>query len=216
MTESASRITVLAGTNGAGKSSLIGEYIRTRGGTWYNPDDAAKNLRALYPELGGQEANGLAWTLGKEGLEAAIANRTDFVLETTLGGNTIPALLCAAARKGIHVTVWYVGLASVETHIRRVGARVQRGGHDIPEEKIRERYVRSLENLVGLVPDLYELRLFDNTETVNVAVGEAPRPCALLYYRGDRVVELVEMRSMPDWAKPVVMAVLQASRQTTS
>lgn len=213
MAERAPKITALAGTNGAGKSSIIGEYIRARGGAWYNPDEAARKLRAIYPELDQDQANGLAWTLGKEGLEAAIANRWDYVIETTLGGNTIPALLSDAARQGIHVTVWYVGLASVEEHIRRVRARVQRGGHDIHEDKIRERYVRSLENLVGLVRDLYELKLFDNSLTVNVAAGEAPKPRALLRYSGGQIVELADPRSMPEWAKPVVMAALRACRQ---
>jgi predicted ABC-type ATPase len=212
MAERAPGITVLAGTNGAGKSSIIGEFIRARGGTFYNPDEAARKLKLSYPKLRQQEANGLAWTLGKEGLETAIARRTDYVLETTLGGHTIPALLADAARQGIRVTVWYVGLGSVEEHIRRVRARVQRGGHDIHEDKIRERYVLSLENLVGLMRHLHELKLFDNSQTVDMTAGEAPKPRALLHYKGGEIIEIADLRAMPAWAKPVIMAALQVSK----
>jgi predicted ABC-type ATPase len=64
----------------------------------------------------------------------------DASFETTLGGNTIPALLEEAMAVGIEVLVRYVGLDSVDLHIARVRAGVARGGHDIPEGKIRERF----------------------------------------------------------------------------
>ena len=206
MAERIPAITVLAGANGAGKSSIIGEFIRQHGGTYYNPDEAARKLRAKYPKLEPQEANSLAWTLGKEGLEAAIAARLDYVIETTLGGNTIPALLGKAARQGFRITLWYIGLCSVEEHIRRVKARVQRGGHNIPEARILERYVRSLENLVALTPHLYELKLFDNSETVNIAANERPKLRTLLYLKDGRIIELADLHSMPEWARPVIVA----------
>ena len=33
--------------------------------------------------------------------------------------------------------IWFVGLSSPELHMARVRSRVARGGHDIPEEKLR-------------------------------------------------------------------------------
>ena len=38
------RIYVLAGVNGAGKSSIGGAMIRAAGGQYYNPDEAARQL----------------------------------------------------------------------------------------------------------------------------------------------------------------------------
>lgn len=210
MAEAPPTITVLAGTNGAGKSSLIGAFIRARGGDYYNPDETARELRARHPGLDQAEANGLAWALGREGLDAAIAERGDYVLETTLGGDTIPETLRAAAARGFRVTVWYIALSSVEEHVRRVKARARRGGHDIDERKIRERYTRSVENLVALLPALYELRVFDNSEPVDVAAQEPPKPRVLLHAKAGRVVELAELRTMPRWAKPIVAAALRA------
>ena len=206
MAERVATITALAGTNGAGKSSIIGAFIRARGGAYYNPDEAARILRECHPHLKQEEANIQAWNLGREGLEAAIAGRSDYVFETTLGGTTIPMLLGRAARKGIRVTIWYIGLNSAEEHIRRVGDRVQRGGHDIPEHSIRERFVRSRENLVSLMPHLYELKLFDNSASVDMAAGERPLPRTLLHLRNGHVIKHAALSSMPQWARPLIAA----------
>ncbi len=108
------RIYVLAGVNGAGKSSIGGAAFRHRGIDYYNPDEAARELREKHPELTSTESNAFAWQKGREMLERAIREQRDFVFETTLGGNTIPRLLGEAAKSGIEVSVWYVGLKSPE------------------------------------------------------------------------------------------------------
>ena len=63
----------------------------------------------------------------------------------------MPALLAEAAKRGIEVRVFFVGLDSAEAHIERVRQRVDAGGHDIPEADIRRRYRHSLINLVTLL-----------------------------------------------------------------
>ena len=150
-------ITVLAGVNGAGKSSVAGAYLRAAGGDYFNPDEFTRSLLRQNPGLDPAEANSLAWMRGKESLEHAIVAGTDFVFETTLGAQTIPHLLARAAKDGLAVKIYFVGLASVEHHLRRVAARVAAGGHDIPEAKIRERWENSRLNLVRLLPHLAEL-----------------------------------------------------------
>ena len=86
------------------------------------------------------EANAWAWNEGVARLRRAIARRANYVLETTLGGDTIVGLLMEAAAAGIGVNVWFVGLDSVELHVARVQQRVARGGHDIPRVDIERRY----------------------------------------------------------------------------
>lgn len=201
-------ITVIAGTNGAGKSSILGQYLRERGGEYFNPDEIARTLRESESALSQQAANGLAWTAGKELLETAIANSQDYVFETTLGGNTIKRLLQGAAAHGHRLVIWYVGLNSPELHIRRVQERVQRGGHPIAESQIRQRFTRSLENLVELLSVVHELRLFDNSFSANLENNEPPRPNSLLHLRDGVLVSSVNLLDVPDWAKPVFAACL--------
>ena len=128
MARKAPRIYVLAGVNGAGKSSIGGAMIRASGGEYYNPDEAAKALIAANPGLEQAKANAAAWRQGKRLLERAITERLDFAFETTLGGGTMTGILADAAAAGFEVRVFYVGLASPELHLERVSRRVGAGG----------------------------------------------------------------------------------------
>src|SRR2546430_14782464 len=76
--------------------------------------------------------------------------------------------------EGIEVRIWYVGLTTVELHIARVKSRVRQGGHPIPEERIRERYVQSRLHLIRLLPKLTELLLYDNSEEADPGAGKTP------------------------------------------
>ena len=203
------RIYVLAGVNGAGKSSIGGAAFRAKGADYFNPDEAARALVRANPGLRQRDANGAAWQHGRKLLEQAIAKRLDFAFETTLGANTIPRLLAEAASRGTEVHVWYAGLSSPELHIERVRARVARGGHDIPEADIRRRFEHSRLNLIQLLPDLTALRVYDNSVEADPASGKAPRPRLVVHMEHGIVAGPAELSRTPDWAKPIVAAVLK-------
>lgn len=204
---------VLAGVNGAGKSSVGGAVIRQAGATWYNPDDFARLLvvRHRYPQ---QRANVEAWRENLRRIDQALASSTDYAFETTLGGNSIPARILAATRTH-DVYLWYCGLASSEQHLARVKARVAQGGHDIPEERIRQRFVRSPQNLINLMPSLTALQVYDNS--ADVAVGEAvPDPALLLEMRKGRITypdvqDVGLLHATPEWTKPLLEAAIRLS-----
>ncbi len=203
------RIYVLAGVNGAGKSSLGGAAVRELGGEYYNPDEAARSMMLTNPRLRQTEANSQAWLIGKKLLEKAIAARLDFAFESTLGANTIPALLRVAAQQGFEVRVWYAGLSSPELHIARVKSRVKKGGHDIPEADIRRRYAHSRLNLIDLLPHLAALRVYDNSVDADPAKGMAPEPVLVLHMERGKILNAADLPHTPDWAKPIVAAALK-------
>jgi predicted ABC-type ATPase len=206
----APRIYVLAGTNGAGKSSIAGAMLLRQRVEYFNPDEAARRIRAANPGISQTQANGAAWHEGKRLLERAIAERLDFAFETTLGGRTITALLERAAARGFEVRIWYVGLNGPELHIARVRARVAKGGHDIPEPRIRERYDASRLNLIRLLPSLSELWVYDNSKDADPDAGVAPEPRLVLHVRHGAVVGPRDLALTPEWAKAIVAAVIKA------
>jgi len=205
-------IYVLAGTNGAGKSSLAGATFVAKGTEYFNPDEAASLILSANPEITQPEANSAAWHQGKRLLERAIAERLSFAFETTLGGQTITARLDSALPAGVEVRVWYVGLRSAELHIARVRARVAQGGHDIPEARIHERYDRSRLNLIHLMPKLTELRVYDNSEEADLDAGVSPEPKLLLHIARGKIMSSCDLAATPAWAKPILGAALKSHR----
>lgn len=217
MTATASRapvVFVLAGVNGAGKSTIGGALLRQDGLNYFNPDEAAQRIR----DTAGcsiDEANALAWNEGKRRFEAAIESQSNYAFETTLGGNTIPGLIRQAAESGIDVLMWFVGLSSPDLHIARVRARVAAGGHDIPERKIRERWDASRRNLIVLLPSIAELKVFDNSREGDASAGTIPEPALLLQWHRGKIVAptLKHLDMTPEWAKPIVAAALKLQRR---
>jgi predicted ABC-type ATPase len=203
---------VLAGTNGAGKSSVAGAMFRQAGADYFNPDEATARILVANPDISTAEANSAAWHEGKRVLKRAIAERLDFAFETTLGGQTLSALLHEALAAGIEVRMWFVGVNGAELHIARVRSRVARGGHDIPEAKIRERYDRSRINLIELMPRLTELRVFDNSFDADPHAGHSPQPTLILHLAEGRTLKMVELSKTPQWAKALVAAALKISK----
>jgi predicted ABC-type ATPase len=203
---------VLAGTNGAGKSSILGEMLTRQGTEYYNPDTATKSILAANLNLSLDQANSAAWNEGRRMLERAIDEKKDFAFETTLGGNTIPNLLEKALSEGLEVRIWYVALHSPELHLARVRSRVSKGGHDIPEDKVRERYNQSILNLIHLLPRLTQLRLYDNSAEADPQSGLNPEPTLILHCKDGKIIESCELRKVPDWAKPVIAIAVRKSK----
>lgn len=206
------QIHVLAGVNGAGKSSVVGATIRDKGGEYYNPDEAARQIMAANPGLGQADADAAAWEQGRRLMQQAIDQGLDFTFETTLGGNTMPGLLAEAAKRGLEIRVFYVGLDSADTCIARVRQRVRAGGHDISDADIRRRYRHSLINLVKLLPALTGLRVYDNSASADPAIGQAPKPALMLHMDRGRIVGPSDLTNTPPWAKPVVAAALELAQ----
>ena len=195
---------VLAGVNGAGKSSVAGAWLREQGLEYFNPDEATGALVAAGHAH--EVANASAWAHGRGLLERAITSGLPHAFETTLGGNTIPALIRRACDTHA-VTMWFVGLDTPERHLARVARRVKRGGHDIPEPSIRARWDGARRNLIALLAHLHELRLYDNSEEHARSIASV-EPRLLLHVRRGRIVApgARALNATPDWAKPIVEA----------
>ena len=121
MARKKARLYVLAGVNGAGKSSIGGAAIRAAGGNYFNPDEAARELMAANPGLGETDANAAAWQQGRRLLERAIDQRLDFTFETTLGGTTMPRLIAEAGLAG-HRGLRLLRRAGQRRHAHRAGS----------------------------------------------------------------------------------------------
>lgn len=199
---------VLAGVNGAGKSSIGGHLLQRAGLAWFNPDTFARELVAD-TGCGQVEANAAAWQEGMRRLDVALDAGSSYAFETTLGGRTVPARILDATRSH-DVIMWFCGLSSPEQHLARVHARVASGGHDIPEAKIRERWSTAQLNLIALMPHLSHLQVYDNSRDAD-AGDPIPDPTLVLEMIAGRCTwpnDATSLAKTPEWAKPLVEAAL--------
>jgi predicted ABC-type ATPase len=202
---------VLAGVNGAGKSSIGGHLLESNGLTWFNPDTFAREFRAA-TECDQETANAHAWQESMRRLEEAIAKGLNHAFETTLGGKSVTAKILEAT-KTHDVLIWYCGLSSPEQHIARVEARVAAGGHPIPEEKIRERYPQAQLNLIKLMPHVAYIKVYDNSADA-AADGALPDPLLVFEMENGQIIspapdDLKALQHAPEWAKPILEAALR-------
>ena len=200
-------IVVAAGTNGAGKSSIVQPYIERKGLSYFNPDQLTREL--MRQGVPANDANGRAWQHGRDRLRVAVDGGTAFAFETTLGGHSIAFELMRALAFGRSVTIFYVGLASVELHLKRIAARVASGGHDIPEEKVRQRYAAGRTNLLAFIGTAAWIRVWDNS-----AESEDGRPRAATEVFDAQAHRLIlaapqDAASVPSWAQPLVAQALK-------
>jgi len=107
--------------------------------------------------------------------------RQPFILETVLASDKYRPLLSTATRVELIIRLVYITTEDPVINVRRVRQRVQEGGHDVPEDKIRERWSRSMDNLSWFAARADRVVVFDNS-------GDVPRVIALRHLGG--VLEL--------------------------
>ncbi|WP_440115879.1 zeta toxin family protein [Paenibacillus sp. QZ-Y1] len=95
-----------------------------------------------------------------------IKQGVDFSIETTLGGQNVLRQMEMAKAAGFSINMYYVGLNSVDLHINRVAQRVAQGGHHIPEEDIRWRYLHGELAKSDALAD--RMIIYDNSEVYQV------------------------------------------------
>jgi predicted ABC-type ATPase len=186
---------IVAGPNGSGKSTLYsGSGIEGFDGTvWIiNPDQLAAKIRDV-EKLDLATANIEAVERIERWLEASLFGHQTVGVETVLSTNKYRRLVDLAKRLEFDVRLIYVLLDSPDRNVERVRRRVIMGGHDVPEEKIRERYRKSLDQLPWFLDAADQAWIYDNSDEE----AEEPR---LIGQKDKGVIEL-DTDVLPDIAK---------------
>lgn len=154
------RILMIAGPNGEGKTTtaltlipnlpLLYEFV--------NADEIARGLAPLHQESVALAASKLMIQRIKEMLK----DGKSFAFETTASGVNYVRHLSRAKDLGYEINLMYIWLSRADLAVQRVIQRVKQGGHNIPEQTIRRRYVASLKNLIK-----YYLPLADSVLVVD-------------------------------------------------
>lgn len=163
---------IIGGCNGAEKTTasytVLPDILDCR--EFVNANEIARGLSPFNPADVAIEAGRLML----KRIEELLAREESFSIETTLATRSYVNLVHRAHDKGYRVTLLFFWLNSPELAIQRVAERVSKGGHDIPEDIIRRRYVSGIQNLFNLyAAEVDSWSIYDNSTTLrrNVAVG---------------------------------------------
>jgi predicted ABC-type ATPase len=156
---------VIGGPNGSGKSTAYRDTDFEREGRSFwivNPDLLAARIHQG-ETLPLDEANLQAVIRIEAWLRACIGVHKSIGVETVLSSAKYREVVDAAKAKGFTIWFIYVLLDSPDRNVERVRLRVDRGGHDVPEAKIRERYVRSLQQMPWFLEAADRAWVYDNS-----------------------------------------------------
>jgi len=153
---SAPLLVMLAGPNGAGKSTFYESHLRGLELPFLNADILAREI--------GVDAYTAAEAIAAI-REELVRRRKGFITETVLSDpvGAKVEFLAKAAKQGFDVTLIFIGIEDSEMSRRRVASRVAAGGHDVPVEKLRARFARTLENLDRAISRLPRVMVYDNS-----------------------------------------------------
>ena len=138
-------IYVIAGCNGAGKTTFAKEFLpkEVKCLRFLNADEIARGLSPFKPSAAAIRAARLLLTQ----VDECLRRRETFALESTLSGKTYIRLFRRARELGYEIELHYLWLSSPAQAIARVRQRVQQGGHHVPAADSR-RFKRSLVHLL--------------------------------------------------------------------
>jgi predicted ABC-type ATPase len=181
-------VVAIAGPNGAGKTTFYEIFLGPVGLRFLNADLLARDV-AIEPYAAAELAGVLR--------ERLLAERESFVFETVFSDPVGDKLgfLKRAAEEGYTVVLCFIGLPSPDVTEQRVAMRVSQGGHDVPSQKLVERFPRTLRNLEVGIRELPNVWVFDNGDL------EKPFRKVAVFQNGRRV----EVHPpIPDWLLPLL------------
>jgi predicted ABC-type ATPase len=188
----------LAGSNGAGKSTfhrvVLSEIVQL---PFVNADEIAKTLPGKPGPARDYEAARMAEELRQKLLSEGRSHCTETVFSDPRGEKL--GLLDQAQQNGFCVLLIFVGIPDAALSQARVMNRVANGGHDVPDEKLWERYPRTLENLAKAVEKIRHVLIFDNSSR-----DKPYQPIA----RVENGAIVWQAAELPDWAKTALREVL--------
>ena len=150
-------LVVVAGSNGAGKTTFYHAHLKPAGLRFVNADVLAAEL-----DMDPYAAAGVAARLRRE----LLVQRESFAFETVFSdpvGDKL-SFLKDAVEQGYTVILCFIGISGPDVSEERVAMRVSQGGHDVPSDKLITRYPRTLANLQAAIQELPHVWVFDNDD----------------------------------------------------
>lgn len=150
----APNVYVIAGSNGAGKTTFAREFLLKQAGCkeFVNADFLAQGFSPFSPEVAAVRAGRFML----ERIQELSRKKRDFAFETTLAGKTYVPVFKKLKTSGYTLYLYFLWLSDVNIALKRIAERVRKGGHKIPENVVRRRFKRGIANFFNLYEPLFD------------------------------------------------------------
>lgn len=183
---------VLAGGNGAGKSTFYDQFLAPTGMLFINADILAKQLDAEHTEVVSYKAAILVEKLRTQLLDSG----TSFCFETVFSHPSKIDFLANAKSLGYEIILVYIHLQTVELNQARVAQRVKQGGHNVPTDKIISRLPRTMRHVRDALPLVDRVKFYDNSSHSQPFLSVASLDTGHLH---------IQMDTLPEWAEEMLL-----------
>jgi len=178
---------LLAGGNGAGKSTFYRARLASLGLPLVNADIIAKELFPGSPEAHSYEAARIV----EEIRNSLLPDGRSFCFETVFSHASKVDFVAKAKSLGYQIILVFIHLETLSLNMARVAQRVAEGGHNVPDEKVAKRIPRLLGHIKSVLPLCNHVTILDNSRADNPFVP-------IFSLRGGRLEKF--LAGLPDWA----------------
>ena len=163
MSATKKQLWVLAGGNGAGKSTFYRTQLAPKGVEFVNADIIEKQLDLTASENPSYQAA----TIARRKFATLIEQGRSFCFETVFSHESKLDMIKMAQDNGYVVTLVFIHLKNPQLNELRVKQRMSEGGHWVPPEKIATRIERTLKLMQSAVKMSDRSYLLDNSSRTN-------------------------------------------------
>ncbi len=182
---------LLAGGNGAGKSTFYRSRLAPVEIPFVNADLIARELFPDAPEVHSYEAAQIV----EEIRDNLLLEGRSFCLETVFSHPSKVDFVGKAKAQGYQVILVVIHLETPHLNKARVAQRVEEGGHNVPDDKIETRIPRLLRLIKSVIPLCDHVTLLDNSCADNPFVP-------IVTIRNGQVENMLD--PLPEWAQKLV------------
>lgn len=160
MSAQGKQLWLLAGGNGAGKSTFYRTQLEPRGLPFVNADNIARQVFPEAPEAHSYQAAAIAERLRNELLEEG----RSFCFETVFSHPSKIDFVGKAKALGYEIIIVFVHLSTPDLNKARILQRIEEGGHAVPEDKVVSRIPRTMQNIKTALTLADKAYLLDNSD----------------------------------------------------